>query len=296
METFDVKDFLDVRETENEITRPKPVRIITKDGRKIFQSFLEQSITNAEWLPEYDDICDWLKDNQNKGLMLFGMNGRGKTMIATKILPLFFDYYFFHKIWQEERHRYLQTFNQELESYKSGEMKGDSRDIWEAENMDESGNITADRFLRGTQRSCIENLVRKNARHERYEQNEYLRLYRPYLQEKVYTLEKFLYYSKPANGLDYCGVMVAEYESDKWPTKIVVFDDVGTEPEEFVVFGNRHRLFAEAVDYCEKNGVLLIFTTNLTLQEITARYGERVADRLRQLVQPVVFTGKSMRK
>ncbi len=44
----------------------------------------------TQWLPEYDLIADWLTDNKGKGLLLAGSCGRGKTLIATRVLPLFF--------------------------------------------------------------------------------------------------------------------------------------------------------------------------------------------------------------
>lgn len=45
----------------------------------------------VRWLPEYDDVADWLADNQGKGLMCIGDCGRGKTVITRDILPLLFE-------------------------------------------------------------------------------------------------------------------------------------------------------------------------------------------------------------
>ena len=47
----------------------------------------------AQWLPEYDQVADWLADNQGKGLMCIGDCGRGKTIITRDILPLVFQNY-----------------------------------------------------------------------------------------------------------------------------------------------------------------------------------------------------------
>ena len=47
----------------------------------------------AQWLPEYDQVADWLSDNQGKGLMCIGDCGRGKTIITRDILPLVFKNY-----------------------------------------------------------------------------------------------------------------------------------------------------------------------------------------------------------
>lgn len=47
----------------------------------------------AQWLPEYDEVAEWLADNQGKGLMLIGDCGRGKTIITQQIMPLLFQHY-----------------------------------------------------------------------------------------------------------------------------------------------------------------------------------------------------------
>lgn len=45
---------------------------------------------SAQWLPEYDEVADWLSDNQGKGLMCIGDCGRGKTVITRDILSVLF--------------------------------------------------------------------------------------------------------------------------------------------------------------------------------------------------------------
>ena len=44
------------------------------------------------WQPEYDEIIKLLMDNQSKGLVLWGDQGRGKTTFAKYILPALFIY------------------------------------------------------------------------------------------------------------------------------------------------------------------------------------------------------------
>ena len=84
-------------------------------------------------------------------------------------------------------------------------------------------------------------------------------------------------------------------------------DDVGIEPLETVTFGVRRIAFSELVDNSEKNGTLLIVTTNLrtnhgvddkgnVVPSIEDRYGLRTYDRLKAIMKSVKFTGKSMRK
>lgn len=47
----------------------------------------------AQWLPEYDDVAEWLSDNRGKGLFLIGDCGRGKTLITQQIMPMLFEHY-----------------------------------------------------------------------------------------------------------------------------------------------------------------------------------------------------------
>lgn len=45
------------------------------------------------WIPAYDEVASWLKDNSGKGLLLIGANGTGKTTIE-KIIQRIIDRYF----------------------------------------------------------------------------------------------------------------------------------------------------------------------------------------------------------
>lgn len=49
----------------------------------------------AQWLPEYEKVVEWLKDNHNKGLMLYGDIGLGKSMICRDIIPYILDSKYF---------------------------------------------------------------------------------------------------------------------------------------------------------------------------------------------------------
>lgn len=75
---------------------------------------------------------------------------------------------------------------------------------------------------------------------------------------------------------------------------ILCIDDIGTEAE-YVHYGERRVPFAELVDLAEKKGKLLLLTTNLTIEELKAKYGERTIDRLRGITKVVLFQGESMR-
>lgn len=76
---------------------------------------------------------------------------------------------------------------------------------------------------------------------------------------------------------------------------IIYIDDIGTE-DNLNSYGNKRMPFAELCDAAEKKGKLLIITTNLSIDELTQRYGDRVVDRLIATTKAVPFTGDSLRK
>lgn len=76
---------------------------------------------------------------------------------------------------------------------------------------------------------------------------------------------------------------------------IIYIDDIGTE-DNLNSYGNKRIPFAELCDAAEKKGKLLILTTNLSIDELTARYGDRVVDRLIATTKAVPFIGDSLRK
>lgn len=44
-------------------------------------------------LPEYNEVSKWMMDTDHRGLFLYGMCGRGKTIIAKKIMPIIFSHF-----------------------------------------------------------------------------------------------------------------------------------------------------------------------------------------------------------
>lgn len=75
---------------------------------------------------------------------------------------------------------------------------------------------------------------------------------------------------------------------------IISLDDVGTE-EVSVKYGEKRLAFAEVMDAAEKYGKLVIVSTNLTLDDLRQRYGDRVVDRIKATMVRVPFNGKSLR-
>ena len=76
---------------------------------------------------------------------------------------------------------------------------------------------------------------------------------------------------------------------------IIYIDDVGTE-DVSNIYGNKRIPFAELVDAAEREGKLLIISTNLDEEHLKEKYGERVVDRLHAIVRKITISGTSMRK
>ena len=106
----------------------------------------------------------------------------------------------------------------------------------------------------------------------------------------------------PAILLKYCGKVVNYYDMTQVNHKIdevlskhiLSIDDVGTESLS-VQYGNKRNAFDEIMDSVEKKGKLIIVTTNLTSEELSEKYGERVMDRIISTTRRILFTGESLR-
>lgn len=109
-------------------------------------------------------------------------------------------------------------------------------------------------------------------------------------------------YVIPAILIKYCRKVVTVYDAQQMndhldellKRKIICIDDAGIE-EAAVQYGNRRMAFLEVADAAEKHGKLLIVTTNLTHDELVAKYGDRSLDRIKAVTKRVLFKGKSLR-
>lgn len=47
-----------------------------------------------QWMPAYDQVAEWLSDNQGRGLLCIGPCGLGKSFLCRQVLPaIIFQYY-----------------------------------------------------------------------------------------------------------------------------------------------------------------------------------------------------------
>jgi DNA replication protein DnaC len=86
--------------------------------------------------------------------------------------------------------------------------------------------------------------------------------------------------------------------------RAVIIDGLGTEPVHAMVNYNRRTPFFELCDAAERNGILLIITTNLSTTpvddplyplSIEERYGSDVLSRLITTTKLVIFEGPNLR-
>lgn len=148
-----------------------------------------------QWIEAYDHVADWLSDNRNKGLLMVGGNGTGKTTME-KILCVILGKYF-----------------------------------------------------------------------------------------TVLT------------GTDVRLSMVSAYDiKSAWDNYFTyqIIDDIGKE-ENSKVYGENHDYFAQIVDRAEQRKQLLICSTNLSKDELKAKYDGRTLDRMGNVFRTVFFKGESMR-
>lgn len=102
-----------------------------------------------------------------------------------------------------------------------------------------------------------------------------------------------LHQARPALHMHYYrAVEMAVHKEEIMRYAIVVIDDIGVEPVEHLDYGNVSRTLEDILDSVDDRNALIILTTNLNMSEIKERYGERVVERLKALVSPVIFRGK----
>ncbi|MBQ3690160.1 MAG: replication protein [Bacteroidales bacterium] len=77
--------------------------------------------------------------------------------------------------------------------------------------------------------------------------------------------------------------------------KWLIIDDLGTEPNEVVVYGNKMQPVREMFYARYDKKLVTIFTTNLSDAAFSDYYGERIADRCNEMQQKIIFSQTSYR-
>lgn len=94
-----------------------------------------------------------------------------------------------------------------------------------------------------------------------------------------------------------CQKSISDYEwfHNLCYSKMVAIDDLGCEPLEIQSYGNIYTPIIDLLTHRYDRQLFTMITTNLTPQEIRPRYGDRIADRLNEMVRNIVFKNKSFR-
>lgn len=77
------------------VEKKQPLRFSIPDAKFQLEKGLRYFVgPNAQWLPQYDEVVEWMSDTGNKGLTLMGGCGLGKTVIGARIIPTLINYFF----------------------------------------------------------------------------------------------------------------------------------------------------------------------------------------------------------
>lgn len=86
------------------------------------------------------------------------------------------------------------------------------------------------------------------------------------------------------------------YRYDRLKTvQVLLLDDLGCEPERCLIFGTPWEPILDLIYARYERLLPTVITTNLDDDQIRARYGVRMADRLNELYDKITFTGQSYR-
>lgn len=70
------------------------IHVRIPEARQCLEGFMRREVGDRfQWLPEYDEVAEWLTDNRGKSLLCVGNNGRGKTLICSKAIPAILNYF-----------------------------------------------------------------------------------------------------------------------------------------------------------------------------------------------------------
>jgi len=69
----------------------EPINLHVPNAVYALRSAMEYFIgRDYVWLPEYEQVAEWLNNNRGRGLCLYGTNGTGKTVLVQRVIPALF--------------------------------------------------------------------------------------------------------------------------------------------------------------------------------------------------------------
>lgn len=79
-------------------------------------------------------------------------------------------------------------------------------------------------------------------------------------------------------------------------SQMLAIDDMGREAAEVLDYGNVLNPVTDLIEYRYDHQLFTAITTNLTGEQITAKYGRRIADRFNEMLEVLVFRNGTYRK
>lgn len=76
---------------------------------------------------------------------------------------------------------------------------------------------------------------------------------------------------------------------------LLAIEDMGRESTEVLDFGNVYNPVIDLLEYRYDQQLFTVFTSNLNPKELKEKYGERIADRFREMFAKIVFSNPSYR-
>lgn len=83
----------------------------------------------------------------------------------------------------------------------------------------------------------------------------------------------------------------AEY----YPETLLLIDDLGAEPERCMIYGVEYHPLSDIMLYRYEHNLTTVIATNLSFDEIRARYGDRVYDRMIETFDAIMYDTPSYR-
>lgn len=76
---------------------------------------------------------------------------------------------------------------------------------------------------------------------------------------------------------------------------MMIIDDLGEEPKEVMVYGMPHTPIIDIISERYAAQRMTIITTNLDVDQLKGKYGERITDRFREMLTSIIFENDSYR-
>ena len=117
----------------------------------------------------------------------------------------------------------------------------------------------------------------------------------------VRALQNALIYLKKRNICNYGMPIIdarevecRQKECKEYP--LLAIEDMGKEPATKLDYGNVINPVIEVLEHRYNEQLFTVISTNLTAKEIREKYGERIADRLNEMMNVIIFKNKSFRR